>query len=219
MRQCEQNQFAGPAIRFPAVDARAVNVLRGSRPNARELFVAARWQEVIDPALLGSGGQRHDPILAPTFERVEITPDDLMMAFLELGDVDTFGHSSSDENRDASFSVPTREAILDAVAILSSRSGRTDDESRRLFKKVLRTLRDHWASLGERSEGRQTRRTLSLLIVRAQSSLRAHSNAIRSLGSRVRAVFSHSSAVLILTAPLPPTPGPIAILSATGSAA
>src|SRR5690606_22065865 len=106
-----------------------------------------------------------------TFERVEIAPDAILMAFLELDDLDNLGQSSSDENPDVSVSGPAREAILDAVAILSSRSGRTDDESRRLFKEVLRTLRDHWASLGERSEGRQTRRTLSLLIVRAQSSL------------------------------------------------
>lgn len=218
MQQCGQHQFAGTAIRLPAIDARAINPPRRSGSSARELFVAARWQEAIDPALLTSGGPRRDPILAPSFERVEIAPDAILMAFLELDELNSVGQSSPDENGDASVSGPARAAILDAVAILSSRSGRTDDESRRLFRQVLRTLRDHWASLGERSDGRRTRRTLSLLIVRAQSSLRARSNALRSLGSQVRAAFSHSCAVLILTAPHPPTLRPIANLSATGSA-
>jgi hypothetical protein len=109
-----------------------------------------------------------------------------------------------------------REAILDAVDMLSARSGRTDDESRRRFKSVLRTLREFWVALKDRSE---VNRTLSLLIVRVQASLNAHARATRSLGATLRAVLSQFSAVLMLTAPNPPTTPPIANPLATGLAA
>jgi hypothetical protein len=212
-------QLAGPATRRPAIDTRPPDASRRFRSSARELFSASRWQAAIDPDLFGDHGTPRDPILAPTLERgIEMTSRDKLLAFLQLDDLAAFDQSLPTEDQEASVRSAAREAILDAAEILSSRSGRTDDESRRLFSGVLRTLRDSWANLGERFDGHRTRRALSLLIVRVQASLRAHSNALRTLGAGLRAVYAHSSAVVMLTAPHPPTPRPIANLSATGPA-
>lgn len=219
VQQCVVHQFTGPAIRRPVIGTLPTNTSRSLRSSARELFRASLWRAAIDPDLLGSYAVSRAPIIAPTLKRGSgMTSRDRMLALLEIGDLDTADQTLRTEDQGAAAPGVAREVILDAVELLSSRSGRTDYESRRLFGNALRALRDYWADLGERLDGHRTRRALSLLIVRVEASLRAHRHAIRTLSAGLRAVDAHSCAVVTLTAPHPPTSRPIANLPATGPA-
>lgn len=218
MQQCVAYQFTGPAIRRPVTGTLPTNPSRTFRSSARELFRASLWRAAIDPDLLGSYGASRPPIIAPTLKRESgMTLRNRMLALLEMGDLDTLDQTLRTKD-DAAAPGVAREVILEAVELLSSRSGRTDYESRRLFGDALRTLRDYWAGLGERPDSHRTRRALSLLIVRVGASLRAYCHAIRTLSAGLRAVDAHSCAVVTLNAPHPPTSSPIANFPATGPA-